>query len=109
MSVTVNIYYTGENGAARKFAEEMISGGTVDAIRNEEGNIRYDYFYPINDKETILLIDSWKSQKDIDIHHQSQIMKTIIALREKYNLHMIVEIYRSEDNIPNTDKKYIRE
>ncbi len=109
MSVTVNIYYTGENGAARKFAEEMISGGTVDAIRNEEGNIRYDYFYPINDKETILLIDSWKSQKDIDIHHQSQIMKTIIALREKYNLHMIVERYRSEDNIPNTDKKYIRE
>lgn len=109
MSITVNIYYTGENGAARKFAEEMISGGTVDAIRNEEGNIRYDYFYPINDKETILLIDSWKSQKDIDIHHQSQMMKTIIALREKYNLHMIVERYRSEDNIPNTDKKYIRE
>ena len=107
MSVTVNIYYTGENGAARKFAEEMISGGTVDAIRNEEGNIRYDYFYPINDKETNLLIDSWKSQKDIDIHHQSQIMKTIIALREKYNLHMIVERYRSEDNIPNTDKKCI--
>lgn len=100
MSITVNIYYTGENGAARKFAEEMISGGTVDAIRNEEGNIRYDYFYPINDKETILLIDSWKSQKDIDIHHQSQMMKTIIALREKYNLHMIVERYRSEDNIP---------
>ena len=23
MSITVNIYYTGENGAARKFAEEM--------------------------------------------------------------------------------------
>lgn len=109
MSITVNIYYTGENGAARKFAEEMISSGTVDAIRNEEGNIRYDYFYPINDEETILLIDSWKSQKDIDIHHQSQMMKTIIALREKYNLHMIVERYRSEDNIPNTDKKYIRE
>lgn len=109
MSITVNIYYTGENGAARKFAEEMISGGTVDAIRNEEGNIRYDYFYPINDEETILLIDSWKSQKDIDIHHQSQMMKTIIALREKCNLHMIVERYRSEDNIPNTDKKYIRE
>lgn len=109
MSITVNMYYTGENGAARKFAEEMISGGTVDAIRNEEGNIRYDYFYPINDEETILLIDSWKSQKDIDIHHQSQMMKTIIALREKYNLHMIVERYRSEDNIPNTDKKYIRE
>ena len=43
MSITVNIYYTGENGSARKFAEEMISSGTVDAIRKEKGNIRYDY------------------------------------------------------------------
>ena len=44
MSIVVNIYYSGENGSARKFAKEMISSGTVDAIRNEAGNIRYDYF-----------------------------------------------------------------
>ena len=48
MSITVNIYYTGEKGAARKFAEEMISSGTVEAIRNEKGNIRYDYSININ-------------------------------------------------------------
>ena len=45
MSIVVNIYYSGENGSARKFAKEMISSGTVDAIRNEAGNIRYDYFF----------------------------------------------------------------
>ena len=38
MSVTVNIYYTGSAGNARKFAEEMTSIGLVDAIRAEEGN-----------------------------------------------------------------------
>lgn len=54
MSITVNIYYKGENGSARKFAEEMISSGTVEAIRKEKGNIRYDYFYPINDAETVI-------------------------------------------------------
>ena len=54
MSITVNIYYTGEKGAARKFAEEMISSGTVEAIRNEKGNIRYDYFYPVDEAETAL-------------------------------------------------------
>ncbi len=30
--------YTGMNGSARKFAEEMISRGIVDKIRAEEGN-----------------------------------------------------------------------
>ena len=109
MSITVNIYYTGENGSARKFAEEMISSGTVEAIRNEKGNIRYDYFYPVNDSETVLLIDSWENQEAIDVHHASPMMNTIVELREKYNLHMMVERYVSDDGIPDSDKKFIKE
>jgi len=35
MSITVNLYYTGTNGNARKFAEEMVSSGIVDAVRAE--------------------------------------------------------------------------
>lgn len=45
MSIAVNIYYRGTDGNARKFAEEMESSGTADAIRREEGNIKYDYFF----------------------------------------------------------------
>lgn len=97
MSITLNIYYTGENGSARKFVEEMIKSGTVDEIRNEKGNIRYEYFYPVDDKETILLIDSWKNQEAIDAHHKSKMMNTIFELREKYNLHMNVERYLSDE------------
>ena len=41
MSITVNIYYTGINGNARKFAEEMVTSGIVDAIKAEKGNERY--------------------------------------------------------------------
>lgn len=43
-SITMNLYYTGTDGNARKFVEEMESSGTADAIRAEEGNLRYDYF-----------------------------------------------------------------
>ena len=38
--ITVNIRYTGTNGSARAFADEMIVSGTVAAIRAEEGNLR---------------------------------------------------------------------
>ena len=108
MSVVVNIYYSGENGSARKFVSEMISSGTVDAIRNEAGNIRYDYFFPLGDEETVLLIDSWENQESIDFHHQSPMMNKIAELRDKYNLHMKAERYQSEDTIPDADQKYIR-
>lgn len=45
MSITVNIYYTGRNGSARKFTEEMTESGIVDDVRTEEGNERYEYFF----------------------------------------------------------------
>ena len=49
MSIAINLYYTGKNGAARKFAAEMESSGTADLIRREDGNLRYEYFFPAND------------------------------------------------------------
>jgi len=107
MAITVNIYYTGENGNARKFAEEMLASGVVDAIRKEAGNIRYEYFLPIHDEETVLLIDSWEDQQAIDLHHQTPMMQQIIALREKYDLHMRIERYVS-DELPEKDKHFIR-
>ena len=110
MSVTVNIYYSGVNGNARKFAEEMMLSGIVSDIRSEDGNLKYEYFFPIEDKETVLLIDCWKDQNSLDIHHASPMMSKIIALREKYNLHMKVERYISDEaGIPETDKSFIKE
>ncbi len=104
--ITVNLYYKGTNGAARKFAHEMESSGIADAIRAEKGNLRYQYFQPLDDPETILLIDSWTDQAAIDAHHASSMMTRLAALREKYDLHMIAERFVSEDI--GTDESFIR-
>ncbi|MDO5324492.1 MAG: antibiotic biosynthesis monooxygenase [Clostridia bacterium] len=108
MSISINIYYSGRNGAARKFAKEMMSSGTVSAIRNEKGNLQYDYFYPVEDNETVLLIDSWVNQDAIDMHHHSPMMRKIMDLREKYDLHMRVLRFVSDD-VPQADNSFIRE
>ena len=91
MAFTVNIYYKGTNGNAKKFAEEMKTSGLVERIRAEEGNLRYEYFLPMDDPETVLLIDAWKSEEALDFHHKSPEMKEIAALREKYSLKMRVQ------------------
>ena len=109
MSISVNIYYSGEHGNARKFAEEMEKSGTAAAIRNEAGNLKYEYFFPANDAEKVLLIDVWENQAAIDVHHASPMMQKISALREKYNLHMKVERYISDSaGIPDSDAKFIK-
>ena len=109
MAITINIYYTGKGKNACKFAEEMISSGVVDEIRAEEGNLRYDYFLPLNSDETVLLIDSWENQQALDKHHASPMMQKIIDLREKYGLSMKVERYISDESgIPEKDKAFIK-
>jgi Uncharacterized conserved protein len=105
--ITVNLYYKGINGNARAFAEEMESSGIADAIRAEEGNLRYQYFQPIGDSETVLLIDSWTDQAAIDAHHASSMMKQLADLRDKYDLHMTVERFVSDEY--EADGKFIRE
>jgi len=107
--ITVNLYYTGSDGSARAFAEDMVRSGVVSAIRAEEGNLRYEYFFPMDDPETVLLIDQWCDQAAIDAHHASAMMGQIAALREKYDLHMKVERFVSDERgIPEKDLQFIK-
>jgi len=109
MSIIVNLRYTGKDGSARAFAEEMTKSGTVEAIRKENGNLRYEYYLSFDDPETVLLIDEWTDQAAIDRHHASPMMQKITELRDKYDLHMTVERYVSdEDGVPDKDEQFIR-
>ena len=107
--ITIHIYYKGVNGSARQFTEEMEERGIVAAIRAEAGNLRYEYYCPLNDLETVLLIDAWEDQAALDRHHASPMMKTIAALREKYDLHMTVERFVSNDIEHPGDNSFIRQ
>ena len=95
--LTILIRYKGINGSARKFVNEMISNGIVEQIRKEQGNLSYEYFFPQNNDETVLLVDSWINQEALDKHHELPLMNKIKELREKYTPLM-----------DDKDEKYIR-
>ena len=52
------------------------------------------------------MIDSWENQEAIDAHHASPMMTTLAALRDKYDLHMTVERYLSDNS--DVDSEFIR-
>lgn len=106
--ILINIYYTGIGNAAEDFAKEMIDAGLVDKIRSVSGNLRYEYFKPLNQENTILLIDCWENQAALDAHHNSSVMGEIAKLRDKYDLHMKVIRYNVIEDDNNKDDKFIR-
>ena len=84
--LTINIRYSGEKGAARAYVKEMEESGIAARIRAVEGCIRYDYFFPADDPEGLLLIDEWADAAALDRYHASPMMQEAAALREKYGL-----------------------
>ena len=84
--LTINIRYTGAKGAAKKYVKEMEESGIAARIRAVEGCLRYDYFFPADDPDGLLLIDEWADQAALDRYHASPMMKEAAALREKYKL-----------------------
>ena len=107
MSITMNLYYTGKDGSAVRFAQEMTRKGLVKRIREREGNERYEYFISFDDPETVLLIDRWTDQKALDEHHSSHMMEEIATLRERYDLRMRAERYVDADQT-EADERFIR-
>ncbi|MFR0587966.1 putative quinol monooxygenase [Bifidobacterium pseudolongum] len=102
MAITINVRYTGTGGQARAFARKMASSGTVSMIREEPGNLRYEYYVSLEDPETVLLVDSWTGQDALDAHHASPMMERIARLRDQYDLHMSVERFRALPTTPLT-------
>ena len=108
MAITVHVFYEGTH--AQDFAREMTASGVAHDIRAQEGNLRYEYFIPMDRDDAVLLIDSWADQAALDRHHHSPMMAKIMALREKYDLHMRVDRCVSDDaGIPEKDKAFIKE
>ena len=111
MDYTKNEYGTIDLKPEKIRAKEIIDDIILsfDEIRKEKGNRRYEYFFSVEDEETVLLVDSWDNQEAIDLHHASSIMDQIMELRIKYHLHMKVERYfLDETGIPKEDQKFIQ-
>ena len=70
MTITVNILYQGKGENARLFAGEMVSSGLVDKIRQQSGNLRYEYFVPLDNQHAILLREKYQLRLKVTRYQQ---------------------------------------
>lgn len=108
MPIIVHLTYTGKEDHAKHLVQEMESRGIASTIRKRPGNLKYDYYFPYSQANSILLIDMWEDQEALDVHHASPEMKQILDLREKYDLKVHAERFiASSDEIPEWDRSFL--
>ena len=69
--VEINLIYKMKNGKKNEFLELINSLGIPQAVRNENGCIKYE-FTVSEDKDEIYLNELWESDEALDCHKQQE-------------------------------------
>ena len=73
-------------GKRAEYIERINAQGIADAVRKEDGCIRYDYYFSEKDPDEILLIEEWESQKHQQIHIEQPHMARLREMKPDYVL-----------------------
>lgn len=83
---TIYVKFNCFDGKREAFVEKMKSEGILDAIRNETGCIKYDYYFSEQDKNELLLIEQWESKEHQQIHISQPHMGAMRDFKDEYIL-----------------------
>ena len=89
--LTLLVKYTAKPGCREKYADQVISSGLLDAIRAENGCLRYDYYFSVQEENVILLVEQWESEKLQQEHMQHPNMTRLQALKAEYIANTILQ------------------
>ena len=81
---TIYVVFKCFDGKREAFIDRVKSEGVVDAIRAENGCIRYDYYFSEKDADEILLIEAWETKEHQQIHLTQPHMDTLRAFKGEY-------------------------
>lgn len=70
--------------SAKEFVKELEETGISDAVRGEDGCLRYDFYFDAKDPKTVLLLEEWESEKHQQIHITQPHMAKMRAVKERY-------------------------
>ena len=72
------------DGKREAFVERVKKEGVLDAIRAEDGCIRYDYYYSDSDANELLLIEAWQTKEHQQVHLAQPHMDTLRGFKGEY-------------------------
>lgn len=81
---TIYVVFKCHDEKREAFVERVYAEGIVDAVRAEDGCIRYDYYFSEKDPNELLLIEAWESKHHQQVHLDQPHMVKLRALKGDY-------------------------
>jgi len=82
--IVLNVTYTIKPGKREEFYIKVKESGIVEQSRLEEGNLKYEYYIPIESDNEILLIEIWKDLAAQNTHKELDHFNKLQKIKEDY-------------------------
>ncbi len=87
---TIYVKFTCLTNQREAFIKKVKESGVLEAIRNEDGCLKYDYYLSERDENELLLIEKWESKKQQEIHLTQPHMDTLRSFKGDYITHTLL-------------------
>ena len=83
-TLTLYVRYLAKPGCRESFLRQLTTEGIIDAIRREDGCLRYDYFLSVQNADEILLVEQWQTEEKQQAHLRAPHMDQLRRLKSEY-------------------------
>lgn len=83
-TLTLYVRYLAKPGCRETFLRQLTTHGVIDAIRREDGYLRYDYFLSVQNADEILLVEQWQTEEKQQAHLRAPHMDQLRRLKSEY-------------------------
>ena len=90
-----NVTFRCKPGQRDAFWNAICAEG-IAAARAEAGNLRYDWFFPADGGDTLLLIEKYRDADAVAAHVAQPHTARLVELKEMYVTDMVLEKFQSE-------------
>ena len=66
--IVLNVTYKCKPDMGDEFLEAIMAEGIDEACRAEDGNIKYDYYFPADGSDELLLVEKWRDAEALAVH-----------------------------------------
>ena len=82
--IIVTTRYKADPGMRDAYIDAVMLGGFIEASRNEEGNIQYEYLLTAEDPDGIVVYEIWRDQQALELHKSLPHFLKLVEMKKNY-------------------------
>ena len=94
--IVLNVVYKCRPGLREEFLQTIKAEGIDAASRAEEGNIKYDYYLPVDCGDELLLVEKWRDADALAKHMEEPHFKRLGQIKEGFGIETVIEKFITE-------------